>query len=51
MNAYGTGYTFPEKATGIDGLDDKLNLQVGALEGQRIQLEKYNVAAFAMRGD
>ena len=45
MNAYGTGYVFPEKEKGTAGLADALNLQVGALAGQSIQLERYDVSA------
>lgn len=44
MNAYGTGYTFPPKASGIAGADDVLNLQTGALAHQGVQLEKYDVS-------
>ena len=45
MNAYGSGYTFPPKSTGTAADSGKaLNLQVGSLSGQKIQLERYNVS-------
>ncbi len=50
MNAFGAGYKFPEKQSGIAGANSELNLQVGALEGQGIKLEKYNVTASVLMG-
>ena len=53
-NAFGTGYTFPKKGSGIvTGTGDSgeaLNLQVGALKEQKITLEKYDVSSDALFG-
>lgn len=50
MNAFGTGYTFPDKPSGIAGESEDLLLQVGALEGQNISIQRYDVSATALLG-
>ena len=53
-NAFGVGYIFPQKgkgvATGTGESAEALNLQVGALSGQKIVLEKYDVSSGALFG-
>lgn len=50
MNAFGTGYTFPEKPSGIAGDSEDLILQVGALEGQNVSVQRFDVSAMALLG-
>ena len=53
-NAFGTGYIFLEKGSGIvtgtGESGEALNLQVGALKDQKITLEKYDVSSDALFG-
>ncbi len=50
MNAFGSGYTFPPKAQGAVDDGGSLILQVGALEGQGVSLNRYDVSADAIFG-
>ena len=49
-NAFGTGYTFPEKGS-IDGGDAGFWLQIGAEAGQHLDVLQFNVSADALLGD
>jgi len=51
MNAFGTGYTIPEKMSGTAGGSEELLLQVGALENQNVALQRYDVSAAALFGN
>ncbi len=51
MNAFGTGYTFPEKLSGIAGASEELVLQVGALENQIVSVKRFDVSASALLGN
>lgn len=50
MNAYGSGYTFPEKEQPKVTGPDVLNLQVGALAYQSVKLYRYDVSSVAILG-
>ena len=44
MNAFGTGYTFPEKQGGIAGATGNLMLQIGASEGQGVAVQRFDAS-------
>ena len=46
-NAFGTGYTFPEKGS-MDGGESGFWLQVGAEAGQHIDVDQFNISAAAL---
>lgn len=48
MNAFGTGYTFPEKQTGVAGSAGDLMLQIGASEGQGVAVQRFDASTDAL---